>query len=193
VDDVRRVVGCVASDAHIFASTLRENLRLAWPAATDRELVAVLHRVRLDAWYDGLPLGLDTPLGERGGLISGGERRRIALARALLADQPILVLDEPTEGLDGPTATALMADLLDASAGRTVVLLSHRVEGLDVVSRVYDLVDGRLVRTDRTRLAGRPPQSSGASDEDRARPRHPEMRPIPDRAVIAIRPPGAFS
>jgi thiol reductant ABC exporter CydC subunit len=147
-DDVRRVVGCVASDAHIFASNLRENLRLARPAATDRELVAVLRRVRLGEWYDGLPSGLDTPLGERGALISGGERRRIALARALLADQPILVLDEPTEGLDEPTATALMADLLDASAGRTVVLLTHRAEGLDLVSRIYDLVDGRLVRTE---------------------------------------------
>jgi thiol reductant ABC exporter CydC subunit len=148
VDDVRRVIGCVASDAHIFASNLRENLRLAQPAASDRELIAVLQRVRLGEWYDGLPASLDTPLGERGALISGGERRRIALARALLANQPILVLDEPTEGMDEPTATALMADLLDASAGRTVVLLTHRAEGLDLVSRMYDLADGRLVRTD---------------------------------------------
>jgi thiol reductant ABC exporter CydC subunit len=146
VDDVRRVIGCVASDPHIFASNLRENLRLARPAATDLELVAVLHRVRLGEWYDGLPAGLDTSLGERGALISGGERRRIALARALLADQPILVLDEPTEGVDEPTATALMTDLLGASTGRTVVLLTHRPEGLDLVSRIYDLVDGRLVR-----------------------------------------------
>jgi ATP-binding cassette subfamily C protein CydCD len=74
---------------------LRENLRLARPAATDLDLVAVLHRVRLGEWYDGLPAGLDTALGERGALISGGERRRIALARALLADQPILVLESP--------------------------------------------------------------------------------------------------
>jgi thiol reductant ABC exporter CydC subunit len=156
VDDVRRVVGCVASDPHIFASNLRENLRLARPTAPDRGLVAVLHRVRLGEWYDGLPSGLDTPLGERGALISGGERRRIALARALLADQPILVLDEPTEGLDEPTATALMADLLDASAGRAVVLLTHRPEGIDLVSRIYDLVDGRLVRVDRQALGRRP-------------------------------------
>ena len=155
VDDVRRVIGCVASDPHIFASNLRENLRLARPGASDRELTAVLHRVRLGEWYDSLPCGLDTALGERGALISGGERRRIALARALLADQPMLVLDEPTEGLDAPTATALMADLLDASAGRTVVLLTHRAEGLDVVSRIYDLVGGRLVRNDRHALGRR--------------------------------------
>ena len=123
--------------------------------ASDRELTAVLHRVRLGEWYDSLPCGLDTALGERGALISGGERRRIALARALLADQPMLVLDEPTEGLDAPTATALMADLLDASAGRTVVLLTHRAEGLDVVSRIYDLVGGRLVRNDMHALGRR--------------------------------------
>ena len=110
----------------------------------------MLRRVRLGEWYDGLPSGLDTLLGERGGRISGGERRRIGLARALLAGQPILVLDEPTEGLDAPTATALMADLLDASADRTVLLLTHRREGLDLVSRVDDLVDGRLA------VVGRP-------------------------------------
>ncbi|HEU5266120.1 MAG TPA: thiol reductant ABC exporter subunit CydC, partial [Jatrophihabitans sp.] len=146
VDDVRGVVGHVAADAHIFASDLRENLRLARPQAGDRELIAVLHRVRLGAWYAGLPDGLATYLGENGTLLSGGERRRIALARALLADQPVLVLDEPTEGLDEPTAAALLADLLDTASGRTVLLLSHRTEGVDLVDRAYRLVDGRLER-----------------------------------------------
>ena len=143
-DDVRRVVGCVESDAHIFASDLRANLRLARPDATDDELVAVLRRVRLSAWFSALPAGLSTWLGEGGALISGGERRRIALARALLADQPVLVLDEPTEGLDSPTAAALVADLLDATTGRTVLLLGHRPEGLDLVDRTYHLVDGAI-------------------------------------------------
>ena len=143
-DDVRRVVGCVESDAHIFASDLRANLRLARPDATDDELVAVLRRVRLGEWFAALPAGLSTWLGEGGALISGGERRRIALARSLLADQPVLVLDEPTEGLDSLTAAALVADLLDATSGRTVLLLGHRPEGLDLVDRTYRLVDGRL-------------------------------------------------
>jgi thiol reductant ABC exporter CydC subunit len=144
-NDVRRIVGYVADDAHIFASDLRENLRLARTTAGDDELVAALRRVRLGEWYDNLPAGLSTPLGERGALVSGGERRRIALARAVLADQPILILDEPTEGLDGPTATRLVSDLLDAAGGRTVVLLTHRPEGLDLFHRILTIVNGRLV------------------------------------------------
>ena len=168
-EDVRRVIGCVAADAHIFASDLRENLRLARPQATDPELVAVLHRVRLGGWYSVLPAGLATWLGEGGSLISGGERRRIALARALLADQPVLVLDEPTEGLDGPTATALMADLLRTTSGRTVVLLSNRPEGLDLVDRTYCLVDGRLGGAGRIGSLHEPRpvlQSSNRGDDD---------------------------
>ena len=151
-DDVRRVIGYVAGDAHIFASNLRENLRLAKPQAPDDELVDVLHRVRLGDWYQALPAGLATPLGEGGALISGGERRRIALARALLADQPILVLDEPTEGLDRLTATALITDLLDSASGRTVLMLTHRDEGLDLVDRLYCLVNGRLAAADQAAL-----------------------------------------
>lgn len=142
--DVRRVIGLVADDAYIFASDLRENLRLAKVDADDAQLVAALDRVRLGGWYRALPAGLDTWLGEGGALISGGERRRIALARALLADQPVLVLDEPTEGLDVPTARVLIADLLDAASGRSVLMLTHRTEGLDLVDAVFELRDGRL-------------------------------------------------
>jgi thiol reductant ABC exporter CydC subunit len=144
-EDIRRVIGYVADDAHIFASDVRENLRLARPEATDDELVAALRRVRLGEWFDNLPEGLSTSLGDRGALLSGGERRRIALARSVLADQPILILDEPTEGLDTSTATRLIADLLEAAKERTVVLLTHRPEGLDLVHRRFALVDGRLL------------------------------------------------
>lgn len=144
LDDVRRVIGLVADDAHIFASDLRENLRLANTGADDARLLTAIERARLGDWFHALPAGLDTYLGEGGALISGGERRRIALARALLADQPVLVLDEPTEGLDGPTARALIADLLDAATGRTVLLLTHRPEGLDLVDMVLELADGKL-------------------------------------------------
>jgi ATP-binding cassette subfamily C protein CydCD len=129
---------------HVFASTVRENLRLARPGATDAELRAALARVRLDGWLAHLPHGLDTWLGTGGGTISGGQRRRLATARALLADPDLLILDEPTEGLDEAGAAALMADLLTAAAGRTVLLLTHRTEGLDRVSARYELRDGRL-------------------------------------------------
>ncbi len=154
-DDVRRRVGLVSDEVdHVFASTLREGLRLARPAAGDAELVAALEAVRLGPWLAGLPRGLDTWLGEAGSTVSGGERRRLAAARALLADPDVLVLDEPTEGLDEPTARALVADLLGSTARagrapgrppRSVLLLTHRREGLDLVDAVHELRDGRLV------------------------------------------------
>ncbi|PVZ14689.1 thiol reductant ABC exporter CydC subunit [Actinomycetospora cinnamomea] len=143
-DTWRRRVALVGEHDHVFATTLRENLRFAHPAAGDADLVAVLRRVHLGAWFEGLPDGLDTWLDA--GTISGGERRRLAAARALLVDPAVLVLDEPTEGLDPATARELVADLLDASAGRTVVLLAHRGEGLDLVDEVRHLAGGVLTR-----------------------------------------------
>jgi thiol reductant ABC exporter CydC subunit len=151
-DELRSVVGLIGDDDHVFASTLRENLRLARPEAADAQLVSALRRVHLGDWYDALPAGLDTWLGEGGSLVSGGERRRLGLARAVLADWPVLVLDEPTEGLDSPTATALMADLFEVTAGRTLVLLTHRPEGLDLVDQLLTIERGRLVPAHRDTL-----------------------------------------
>ena len=108
-DQVRQIVGLVEQDAHIFDSTLRENMRLAKPTASDAEIMAALARARLSDWVTSLPLGLDTAVGEHGSSLSGGQRQRLALARALLADFPILVLDEPGEHLDAETADALDA------------------------------------------------------------------------------------
>ncbi len=129
---------------HVFASNVRENLRLASPAATDPQLVAALRRVGLGSWLAGLPQGLDTWLGTGGSTMSGGQRRRFATARALLADPALLILDEPTEGIDEAGARELMADLLDAASGRTVLIFAHRAEGLDLVDDVYKLSDGAL-------------------------------------------------
>jgi thiol reductant ABC exporter CydC subunit len=144
-DDIRRVVGLCAQDAHVFDSTIRENLRLAAPGADDAALRGVLQRVRLLDWVDALPEGLDTFVGERGTRISGGERQRLALARVLLADRPVLVLDEPTANLDPPTADALVTDLLAATSGRTTLLITHRLTGLDAVDEVVVLDQGRVV------------------------------------------------
>ncbi|MFJ2417250.1 thiol reductant ABC exporter subunit CydD [Streptomyces brevispora] len=145
-DTVRRFVGLCAQDAHIFDSSIRENLRLARTGATDAELRDVLAQARLLDWAEALPEGLDTLVGEHGARLSGGQRQRLALARALLADFPVLVLDEPAEHLDLATADALTADLLAATRGRTTVLITHRLEGLDAVDEVVVLEAGAVVQ-----------------------------------------------
>lgn len=145
-DDVRRLVGLCAQDAHLFDSTVRENLLLARKDATEDELREALGRVRLLDWADGLPDGLETLVGEHGARLSGGQRQRLALARALLADFPVLVLDEPAEHLDLPTADALTSDLLAATEGRTTLLITHRLAGLADVDEVIVLEDGRAVQ-----------------------------------------------
>ncbi|QHC30318.1 thiol reductant ABC exporter subunit CydD [Streptomyces sp. HF10] len=145
-DEVRRLVGLCAQDAHLFDSSVRENLLLAAKGATETELRGALARARLLDWVDGLPDGLDTLVGEHGARLSGGQRQRLALARALLADFPVLVLDEPAEHLDLPTADALTADLLAATEGRTTLLITHRLAGLDEVDEVLVLDAGRVVQ-----------------------------------------------
>ncbi|MEE1740059.1 thiol reductant ABC exporter subunit CydD [Streptomyces sp. BE147] len=145
-DTVRASVGLCAQDAHVFDSSIRENLRLARTGATEAELRDALAGARLLDWAEALPEGLDTLVGEHGARLSGGQRQRLALARALLADFPVLVLDEPAEHLDLATADALTADLLAATRGRTTVLITHRIEGLDAVDEVLVMDMGRVVQ-----------------------------------------------
>lgn len=151
--DVRRVVGLCAQQAYVFDSTVAENVRLARSGASDEEVLAALAAARLGDWVAGLPHGLATRVGEHGGRLSGGERQRLALARVLLADFPVVVLDEPAEHLDEPTAVALMADLLAATRDRAVLLLTHRTADLGGVGggggggvdEVWRIDHGRLV------------------------------------------------
>jgi ABC-type bacteriocin/lantibiotic exporter with double-glycine peptidase domain len=138
-DDVRTVVGLMSDDAYCFDTTLAENVRVARRDATLPELRAALGAAGLLDWVETLPLGVDTPVGEHGARLSGGQRRRLALARALLANTPILVLDEPTEHLDDERAAAVTAELLALTEGRTVVLVTHRPFGLDQLDDVIRL------------------------------------------------------
>ena len=138
-EDVRRVVGLVEQHAHVFDGTLRDNLLLACPTATDADLDLVAERVGLAAWVASLPAGWSTPVGEHGDALSGGERQRLALARALLADFPILVVDEPTASLDPAVADSVTADLLRATVDRTVLLITHRLSGIEQADAVVDL------------------------------------------------------
>lgn len=144
-DDVRSLIGGIAQDPHIFAGTIASNLRLAKPEASDDELAEVADRARLQTWIQTLPAGLETRVGARGASISGGERQRLALARALLADPAVLILDEPTANLDPETASALMADLLAVSAGRATLLITHDFESLDQVDEIVVLDKGRTI------------------------------------------------
>ncbi len=139
LDDVRARVGLVDDDPHVFGSTVFENLRLARPEATADDVEQALRTVQLGGWLDGLPDGLETMLGDGHAHVSGGERARIGMARAVLADLPVLVLDEPTAHLDAATAEAVAEDLLDAARARTVVWITHGTVGLDRVDRVLDL------------------------------------------------------
>ncbi len=145
-DAVRRHVGLCAQDAYLFDSSVRENLLLARRDATEAELRDALARARLLDWADALPDGLSTLVGEHGTRLSGGQRQRLALARALLAGFPVLLLDEPAEHLDLPTADALTTDLLAATEGRTMLLITHRLAGLEAVDEVVVLAEGRIVQ-----------------------------------------------
>jgi ATP-binding cassette subfamily C protein CydC len=144
-DDVRSFVTLDAQDAYLFSTTIRENVRLAKPSADEEAIERALRRAQIWAWIASLPDGADTYVGEEGALVSGGERRRIALARTFLVDAPVVVLDEPTAHLDPETAERLVDDALHATEGRTVLLITHRVEGLDAVDRTVRLSRGRLV------------------------------------------------
>ena len=132
-EDVRRVIGLCEQDPHLFDTTLLENLRLARPAG-ETEIAAALARAQLLPWVESLPNGLDTLVGQTGQRLSGGQRQRLSLARALLADFPIVIFDEPTEHLDDETAIALVAAIISAAAGRTLVVMTHRPELMAAVA-----------------------------------------------------------
>jgi thiol reductant ABC exporter CydC subunit len=147
-DDIRRLVGLCSQDAHVFDTTLAENLRLARPSVSDDDLVRALRWAGLRDWLDGLGRasgdgsavsGLQTRLGEHGRAVSGGERGRIALARCLLADREVLVLDEPDAHLDAATAERVLRTAAAALEGKTAIVITHRPLPEGVVDRIVHL------------------------------------------------------
>jgi thiol reductant ABC exporter CydC subunit len=152
-DQVRSLMAMCDQQAYLFDSTIAENVRLGRAGAADADVLQALRQAQLGDWVAGLPDGIDTRVGEHGAQVSGGQRQRIAVARALLADRPVLLLDEPTAGLDEATARALMSDLLAATNGRTVVLITHRPEGIDGMDGI-DAVD-EIIRLDHGKVVHR--------------------------------------
>ncbi len=138
-EDVRRAIAVAGQDSHLFTASIGANVRLARPSASEWEIEQALRRACIWEWICRLPQGLDTLVGEQGRELSGGQRQRIVLARALLKDAPVLVLDEPTAHLDPSTASDLMRDVFSAVRDQTVLLITHRTEGLDLVDRVLAL------------------------------------------------------
>ena len=142
---VRQRIAYLSQATHLFADTIRHNLRLGDPTADDARLWAALEAAQLAETVRALPEGLDTWLGEGGQTLSGGQGRRLALARTLLSDAPILVLDEPCAGLDVATEMEFMRTLNTAVSGRTVLLILHRLTGAEQLDRIWRLTAGSLV------------------------------------------------
>jgi ABC-type multidrug transport system fused ATPase/permease subunit len=166
-DDVRSAVLLGAQEPHVFRTTIRENLLLVRPGASDAELHRALAVARLGEWVGSLEAGLDTVVGERGRALSGGQRQRLALARAFLADPSVLVLDEPTAHLDAATAAALLDDLWRDARDRSLLLVTHGDAG-------------PFSRCPRLELA---PGSSHPGDGGRADPRLHDPRAGAEREV----------
>ncbi|GAA0989240.1 hypothetical protein GCM10009555_072760 [Acrocarpospora macrocephala] len=143
-ETVRHLMTGLTQDPYVFQASFKDNLRLAGPEASDEELAHAVQAAHLDTWADRT--GWDTSLGEDGRTLSGGQLQRLALARAVLYNPPILLLDEPAEALDEQTAAALMADLLDATHGRTTLLITHRLRGLEAVDEILVLEDGQITQ-----------------------------------------------
>ncbi len=144
-DEVRARMAVVSQHVFLFNATIAENLRLGRPQAAESELWDALRGARLEEFVASLPDRLDTQVGQFGARLSGGQARRLSVARALLKDAPILILDEPTEGLDAATEAELWTELRPLMQGRSVLLITHRPAGLEYMERVYRLEQGRLV------------------------------------------------
>lgn len=145
-DDVRRAVLLCDQDAHLFNTTVRENLLIGRRDATEAELWAALAAVELELFVAGLPGGLDARVGQQGELVSGGQRQRLAVARALLSDTRYVIFDEPVAHLDAPLARRVMANVLAACEGRGVLVITHAVSALEGFDEVISLQRGRIAR-----------------------------------------------
>jgi ABC-type multidrug transport system fused ATPase/permease subunit len=144
-EDVRRLMGVVSQHTHLFNASVRDNLLLARPGAGQADLVQAARQAQIHEFIESLPESYDTWIGEQGLKLSGGQRQRLAIARALLKDAPLLILDEPTANLDALTERQVMGTVQALMAGRTTLIFTHRLAGLEAVDEIVVLREGRIV------------------------------------------------
>ncbi len=144
-EDLRRAIAVVSQRTHLFNTTVRDNLLLARPEASQADLVAAARQAQIHDFVLSLPQGYDTLIGEQGVRLSAGQRRRLAIARALLKDAPFLILDEPTAGLDALTEREVLAALQPLLVGRTTLLITHRLVGVEAADEILVLRAGQVV------------------------------------------------
>ena len=145
LDSLRAAVGVVAQDPHLFHDSIGDNLRYAKPDATTDELIAACRAARILDTVTALPDGFDTIVGERGYRLSGGEKQRLAIARLLLKDPAVMILDEATSHLDNDNEQQVQAALETALFGRTAIVIAHRLSTIRRADRIAVLQDGRIV------------------------------------------------
>ena len=142
-----RSIAVVSQDTYLFHRSVRDNLLLGRPGASDYELREALGTAQAQAFVDDLPSGLDTVIGERGMTLSGGERQRISIARALLQDAPVLVLDEATSSMDATNERSVVGGLDSLTEGRTTITIAHRLSTVRAADRIAVLDAGRVVES----------------------------------------------
>ena len=145
LDELRRAVGMVSQDPFLFSTTVRENIAYGRPDATDEEIRRAARMARADGFVEALPDGYDTVVGERGLTLSGGQRQRLAIARALITDPRVLILDEATASVDASTEREIQAALREVMAGRTTLVIAHRLSTLQLADELVVLEAGRIV------------------------------------------------
>ena len=145
VQSLREQVGLVLQDSLLFRGTIRDNIAFGRPDATDEQIQAVADTARATEFIRRLPEGFETIVSERGTTLSGGQKQRIAIARAILRDSPILILDEPTTGLDVASERAVLEALEGAAKGRTTLIIAHRLISVRLADRIVVLDRGCIV------------------------------------------------
>ena len=143
--ELRRAVGYVPQDITLFFGSLRDNLTIASPHADDAAILRAAHVGAIDEFVNAHPMGFDMPVGERGESLSGGQRQGVAIARAMINDPPILLLDEPTGSMDHSSEEEIKRRLAVAGEGKTMIVITHRTSLLDLVDRIIVIDGGRIV------------------------------------------------